>query len=223
MGAVTPGKTLEINAGWHQSRAGPGGGRARCRPSCGWPLHPALLGVSEAASTQWCRAVGAGRDKGDDWLRIPSPASLEPSGPQESTQPFPRFQKTLRFPLGDLLLSLLRPLPTSPILRLPFAWFFGKPPTSGLAAAGGAKMAEQRLAVVSVEVLLGVPAARRGWAGPGGAERGTGGRPVSHGAASGEMRGRGWSASGWPGQHGSTPGNCSVWGLAEFFAALGLC
>lgn len=93
MGAGTPG--LEINAGWHQSRAGPGDGRARRRPSCGWPLHPALLGVSQAASTQRCRAVGAGRDKGDDWLRIPSPAPLEPSGPQESTQPLPRFQKTL--------------------------------------------------------------------------------------------------------------------------------
>ena len=126
MRAGTPGKTLEINAGWRQSRAGPGGGRARCRPSCGWPLHPALLGVSQAASTQWCRAVGAGRDEGDDWLRIPSPAPLEPSGPQEITQPFPRFQKTLLLP-GKASRSAIyffpysgpSPLPPSYDFRLP--------------------------------------------------------------------------------------------------------
>ncbi|XP_074184338.1 BBSome complex member BBS4 isoform X5 [Rhinolophus sinicus] len=39
----------------------------------------------------------------------------------------------------------LRPRPTSPILQLPFAWSSGKPLTSGRAAVGGAKMAEERL------------------------------------------------------------------------------
>lgn len=84
-------------------------------------------------------------------------------------------------------------------------------------------MAEQRLAMVSVEVLLGVPAARRGWAGPGGAERGTGGRPVSHGAASGEMRGRGYTVR-LPGTapSGALLSSLQLWACARTGVFLGV-
>uniref|UniRef100_A0A8D0YN74 BBSome complex member BBS4 n=1 Tax=Sus scrofa TaxID=9823 RepID=A0A8D0YN74_PIG len=124
-------------------------GRARW----GWPLHPALWGrgVSQTASTRWSGAVSAGRDEGDHWLRIPSPAPLKSSGLQQSAQLLPLFWNPgpprQSLPLGDLLLTLLPApslLPQSYDFRLPGCLGNRRLPASH--CGGGAKMAEERLA-----------------------------------------------------------------------------
>lgn len=177
-------------------------GRARW----GWPLHPALWGggVSQTASTRWSGAVSAGRDEGDHWLRIPSPAPLKSSGLQQSAQLLPLFWNPgpprQSLPLGDLLLTLLPApslLPQSYDFRLPGCLGNRRLPASH--CGGGAKMAEERLATVSAKFLFSIPAARQGWAGVG---------PPGLGGAAPEQNGQaGWWA-------GSVPRRC-CWGNVE--------
>lgn len=148
-----------------------------------------------------------------------------PTLPQLPENP-PRTARTKA--LAPVFPSLPRPGPTSPSLQLPFAWSSGKPLTSGCAAVGGAKMAEERHPSVSADCLVW------GWL-----QDGTGQGCIQRSSAQqgGEA---GWRAACVPrscpwrsvqpgqrrgvgGRRGPAPGNCGAWSKAEFFASRLLC
>lgn len=125
-------------------------------PSRVWPFQPARSRVSPAApkTTSWGRS-GVAREE-ENCLGIPSPAHLRQTVREAGSNlsSFPEDAPKWSVRPQDLFSSRLRPLPASSVPRLPFAWSSGKQPTSGREAVGGAKMAEERLATVSAEILL---------------------------------------------------------------------
>lgn len=103
-----------------------------------------------------------------------------------TSQANPSARRSTSFPV--------RPLPSSPVLRVPFAWSSGKPSTSGLAEVGEAKMAEEKPSAVSFEILFRVWTSGRGcgWAESGRAEQsGEAGRRVACVPLSGRWRNAG--------------------------------
>lgn len=84
-----------------------------------------------------------------------------------SNNPFRSRKSLVSEPQLSTVQSISYPAeaPRSSFLRLPFAWLSGKRLTSGRAAVGGAKMAEETLEAVSAEILLSVLTAGQGGTG----------------------------------------------------------